>query len=286
MSSVKKRKDTLAARFSRNKMAVVSLFVFGTIFLMAVFAGVLARHDPAFIDKAFISDAPSRNYILGLDQIGRDNWSRLLHGARISLFIGVVSMIIFVGIGTILGAIAGYFGGLADSVISRLIDIIQAFPQLVICLVLVSLLGPGMGNILITIGLLGWTQIARIVRAEVKKLKSLEFVMASRISGTGTLTIIFREIVPNLLPPILVAATFGVASSILMESSLSFLGLGVQPPAPSWGQMMKAAESLTILRTKPHMWMPPGIMILLTVLSINFIGEGLREALDPKMKID
>jgi peptide/nickel transport system permease protein len=253
---------------------------------MAVFAGQLTQYDPAFIDKEITTDEPSTEHIIGTDQLGRDNWSRLLYGARISLFVGVLSMMIFIVIGTVLGALAGYCGGIVDALISRLIDIILSFPQLVICLVLVSFLGPGLKNILVTIGGLGWTQIARIVRAEVKKYKTLDFVMASEISGTPKLFIIFREIVPNVFPMILVAATFGVASSILMESMLSFLGMGVQSPTPSWGQMMKAAESLSILRSKFYMWFPPGIMIFLTVISVNFIGEGLREALDPKMKLD
>jgi peptide/nickel transport system permease protein len=271
-------------QFLRHRLAVVSTIVFLIIVASAICAPLLVRYDPAYIDPTVFDEAPSHNHPLGTDRVGRDVLSRLVYGGRVSLSVGVVAVLIFVGIGILLGSLAGYYGKGVDSAISRFIDIVLSFPQLMLILVLVSLLGPGLRNIMLVIGLLGWPQVARIVRGEFLRLRVQDFVMAARVVGSTNRRIIIRHFLPNAMGPILVAATFGVASSILTESALSFLGLGVQPPTPSWGQMLNEAQSLTILESKPWLWVPPGIMILISVLSINFIGDGLRDALDPQLR--
>ena len=271
-------------RYRKHRLAMISTVVFLAIVLMAVFAPFIAPYDPTYIDPTAFDQSPSREHPLGTDRVGRDVLSRLIYGGRVSLSVGIGAVLIFVLIGTFLGALAGYYGGWLDSLISRFIDIVLSFPQLMLILVLVSLLGPGLSNIMLVIGLLGWPQVARIVRGEFLRLRHQDFVMAATVVGSRGRRIMVRHFLPNAMGPILVAATFGVASSILTESALSFLGLGVQPPAASWGQMLNEAQSLTILESKPWMWVPAGIMILISVLSVNFIGDGLRDALDPQLR--
>lgn len=271
-------------RFKRHRLAMISTVVFGIIVFLAIFADFIAPYDPAYIDPLVFDERPGPGHWLGTDRVGRDVLSRLIYGGRVSLSVGVVAVAIYMVIGTILGSIAGYYGGWVDSVISRLIDIVLSFPTLMLILVLVSLLGPGLRNIMLVLGFLGWPQVARIVRAEFMRLRVQDFVMAAEVIGATNRRIIVRHIMPNAMGPMLVAATFGVANAILSESALSFLGLGVQPPTPSWGQMLNEAQSLTILESKPWLWMPAGMMILLSVLSINFIGDSLRDALDPQLR--
>lgn len=271
-------------RFIRHRLALISSIVLLAIVLIAAAADVLAPYDPAFIDPLVFDEAPTPAHPLGTDRIGRDVLSRLIHGGRISLSVGVVAVSIYMVLGVVLGALAGYYGGWVDNVISRIIDIVLSFPTLMLILVLVSLLGPGLQNIMLVLGLLGWPQVARIVRGEVLRLRTNDFVWAARMIGSPNSRIITHHILPNAMGPMLVAATFGVASAILSESALSFLGLGVQPPTASWGQMLNDAQSLTILESKPWLWIPPGMMILISVLSINFIGDSLRDALDPQLR--
>jgi peptide/nickel transport system permease protein len=285
----KGRKDISMARlivmrFLRHRLAVVALFVFLLIVLSAIFASALSPYNPYKIDPVAFDQAPSAAHALGTDQVGRDVLSRLIYGGQVSLSVGVVAVAIFMAIGITLGSLAGYYGGWVDMIISRTTDIILSFPSLMLILVLVSVLGPGLQNIMLVLGLLGWPQIARIVRAEFMRLRVQDFIIAAQVIGVPTRRIIVRHIIPNVMGPILVGATFGVASSILSESGLSFLGLGVQPPSASWGQMLNAAQSLTILEQKPWLWIPPGAMILISVLSINFVGDGLRDALDPRLR--
>jgi peptide/nickel transport system permease protein len=271
-------------QFLRHRMAVISSVVLLVIVLMAVFAPLIAPYDPYYIDATVFDEGPTPAHPLGTDRIGRDVLSRLIYGGRVSLSVGVVAVCIYMLIGTLLGALAGYYGGWVDAVISRLIDILLSFPYLMLILVLVSLLGPGLGNIMLVLGFLGWPQVARIVRGEFMRLRANDFVLAATTIGVSNRRIITQHILPNAMGPMLVAATFGVATAILAESALSFLGLGVQPPTASWGQMLNEAQSLTILETKPWLWVPAGMMILISVLSINFIGDGLRDALDPQIR--
>jgi peptide/nickel transport system permease protein len=218
---------------------------------------------------------------VGTDSAGRDVLARLILGARVSLSVGVVAVAIYTALGLALGAISGYYGGWIDSLIMRLADVFMAFPRLIIIITLASLVGPSVYNVMLIIGLLGWPPVARIVRGMFLSLREREFVMAARVCGSTHSHIMFRHLLPNVMAPVIVAATFGMAGAILLEAGLSFLGLGVQPPMASWGNMLNAAQSLSILESMPWLWLPPGLLIAVTVLSLNFLGDGLRDALDP-----
>ena len=268
-------------KFFKHKLAVFGLIVFSLIVLMALLAPLLAPQSPYSVNGDF-ADQPSAEHLLGTDQVGRDLLSRLIYASRVSLAVGIGAVAIYVVIGTILGAVAGYFGKWVDMVIMRLTDVFMSFPYLMVILVLVSIMGPSLLNIILVIGLLGWPSVARIVRGSVLMIKEMDYVKAGVALGLPSWKILFQHILPNCLAPILVNATFGIASSIILEASLSFLGMGVQPPTASWGNMLNEAQSLTVLATQPWLWLPPGLMILLAVLSINFMGDGLRDAMDPK----
>jgi peptide/nickel transport system permease protein len=268
-------------RFRRHRLAMIGMVVLGILVILAVGAPLFARNDPNQTNIRYYRKGPSAAHILGNDSSGRDVWSRLLHAGRVSLSVGLVAVTIYTLIGLVLGALAGYYGGWVDSVIMRFADIVLSFPSLIIIITVVSVLGPSVWNVMLVIGLLGWPPIARILRGQFLSLREREFVLASRTVGAPNRQIITRHLLPNALAPIIVAATFGMASAILLEAGLSFLGLGVQPPTASWGNMLTDAQSLTVLESMPWLWIPPGIMIALAVLSINFIGDGLRDALDP-----
>jgi peptide/nickel transport system permease protein len=221
-------------------------------------------------------------HLLGTDQVGRDVLSRLIYGARVSLTVGLGTVAISVSIGTILGLISGYFGGKIDMLIMRITDIFMSFPDIVLILVVVSIMGPGLANIIIVIGLLRWPSVTRLVRGNVLSIKKMDFVKSAIVLGLKTPRILFLHILPITIAPVLVNATSGMASAIITEASLSFLGMGVQPPMSSWGNMITDAQSISVLTSQPWLWLPPGLLIVLCVLSINFIGDGLRDALDPK----
>jgi len=272
---------TIIRRFLKHKLALVGTSLFFILGLMAIFAPLLAPYDPNAIVGSF-NQAPSSAHLLGTDQMGRDVLSRLIFASRISLVIGIGAVTINILIGTIIGALAGYFGGWVDMTINRIMDMFMSFPSLMVILVLVTIIGPGLINIILVLGLLGWPFVARLVRGSILSLKEQDFVKAGVALGYSTPRIIFNHILPNTIAPILVNATFGAASAILAESSLSFLGMGVQPPSASWGNMLTTAQSITALTNQPWLWIPPGIMIVIAVLSINFMGDGLRDALDPK----
>lgn len=271
---------TVVRRFLKHRLAVVGLVVITLIILMAIFAPLLAPHSPYDVKNQFEAP-PSADHPLGTDQVGRDVLSRLIYASRVSLYVGLGAVAIYVLIGTVLGAVAGYFGKWVDNIIMRITDIFMSFPYLMVILVLVSVLGPNLFNITVVLGVLGWPQVARLVRGSVLSIKEMDYVKAGVALGYSTPKILFQHILPNTLSPILVNATFGIASAIIMESSLSFLGMGVQPPTASWGNMLTEAQSITVLSSQPWLWIPPGMMILLAVLSINFIGDGLRDALEP-----
>ena len=276
-----RRRSGVWQRFRRHRVALVGALILLVLTAGAVGAPVLAANDPYKVDISAYRKGPAENHPLGTDSSGRDVFSRLLYAGRVSLSVGLVAVGIYSVIGVILGAFSGFYGGWLDSSIMRLADIVLSFPSLILIITVVSVLGPSIYNIMLVIGLLGWPPIARIVRALFLSLREREFVLASRTVGVSNGRIIFRHLLPNALAPVIVAATFGMASAILLEAGLSFLGLGVQPPTPSWGNMLKDAQSLTVLESMPWLWIPPGTMIALAVLSINFIGDGLRDALDP-----
>jgi len=250
--------------------------------VLALFPAVFSFHDPNRIDIIRILDPPSGAHPLGTDDLGRDVLARMVHGARISLSVGFVAESIAIGIGLVIGLLAGYYGGRVDSVLMRIVDIMLCFPTFFLILAVIAFIGPSIWNIMVIIGVTGWMGVARLVRAETLSLKERDFVAAARAQGAGTGRIMFRHILPNTLAPILVAATLGVAGAILVESGLSFLGIGVQPPTPSWGNILTAGKD----NIEFAWWLSlfPGLAIFLTVLAYNLLGEGIRDAVDPRLK--
>lgn len=268
-------------RFRRHKLGVAGAIALGVMALAALLAPLIAPYDPNAVTDSF-GEGPSLRHWLGTDPIGRDMLSRLIYAARVSLAAGLGAMAIAAAIGTLLGLIAGYAGGWIDNVIMRVTDIFMAFPYLMLILVVASLVGPGLTNIILILGLLGWPAVARLVRGNVLAIKQADYVTAAVALGLSRTRILLRHILPNTVAPILIYATSGVAGAILDEAALSFLGLGVQPPDASWGNMLASAQSLTVLTSQPWLWVPPGVAIIVTVLAVNFVGDALRDALDPR----
>jgi len=271
-------------RFKRHKLALLSVIFLSTLIMIAIVVPIFNQSSVFNLNFSEILHPPSWKHPLGTDDLGRDVFARVIYGARVSLSVGIVAVCISTAIGIILGAISGYMGGKVDMLVMRFTDTIMCFPYFVIIMALVSVLGPSLLNTMLAIGFLSWPRTARITRGQFLYLKEKQFVEADKCLGIKESTIIFSHLLFNALSPVLVSATFDMANAILMESSLSFLGLGVQVPIPSWGMMLREASTLRILKNMHWMWIPPGIMITLTVLSINFIGDGLRDAMDPKMK--
>lgn len=271
-------------RFLRNRLAVAGLVVLFAIILVAVLADVIALQSPFSTNLRALGKPPSQQYILGTDTAGRDVFARLVHGARISLVVGLGAVAIYIVLGTVLGLFSGYYGGWIDAIIMRLVDTAMSLPTLLLVLMLVTITEPSLVNIIIAIAISRWPGITRLVRGQVLTAKQNEYVTAAHALGASPVRIMFRHLFPNILAPVIVAASFGVASAILSEAALSFLGLGVRPPTPTWGTMLNEAQSLSVLAEMPWFWIPPGFMIALSVLCINFVGDGLRDALDPRMK--
>lgn len=268
--------------FTRNRLAVCAGIVVGILVVLAVLAPLLAPWDPNKPDTRRILAGPSASHWLGTDQLGRDVLSRVLYGARISLAVGFISVGIAAVIGIILGSAAGYHGGLADAVIMRVVDLMLVFPRFFLLLAVLAFLQPSIWTIMAVIGVTGWMGVARLVRAEFLTLKEREFVIWSESVGASASRVIFRHILPNAMAPVLVAMTLGIPAAILTESGLSFLGLGVQPPYATWGNILNdGKDSIEIA-----WWMTvyPGLAILVTVLSYNLLGEGIRDALDPRLR--
>jgi peptide/nickel transport system permease protein len=270
-------------RFLRHRLAIVGVVLVAIIIVMAVAAPVLTPWQPNRID--FVTGSrqpPSSLHVLGTDVVGRDVWSRVLFGARTSVTVGLGAVGLYLMIGTILGMIAGFYGGAFDQLIMRFTDTILSIPPLLLIIVFVSVIGPSIGSVILVIALLGWPVTCRLVRGQLLVLRESEFITAARVVGAPDRTILFRHMLPNALGPLTVVATFGVATAVLLESSLSFLGLGVRPPEASWGNLITEAISPVVLNTLPWQWMPAAIAITATVLGVNFIGDGLRDAIDPK----
>ncbi|MDR1776404.1 MAG: ABC transporter permease [Desulfovibrio sp.] len=271
------------ARFAfHNVMLFFGLAVVLLMSLAAVFAPVLAPYPPSALHLDHILEPPSSRFWLGTDRLGRDVFSRMLFGGRVSLWVGFVAVGISVSIGTVLGLISGYFRSWVDEVIMRAVDIMLCFPSFFLILAVIAFLEPNMTNIMIVIGLTSWMGVARLVRAEALSLREREFVAAAKLAGLPSWRILFRHILPNALAPVLITATLGIAGAILVESSLSFLGLGVQPPTASWGNMLMEGKS--VIGIAPWLSVYPGMAILLTVLGYNLLGENLRDMLDPRIK--
>ena len=250
--------------------------------LAALCAPLIAPYPPTAQHLDNILEPPSSRFWLGTDRLGRDVFSRLLYGGRVSLWVGFVAVGISISIGTVLGLISGYFRRWVDEAIMRMVDIMLCFPSFFLILAVIAFLEPDLTNIMVVIGLTSWMGVTRLVRAEALSLREREFVAAARLAGSPTRRILFRHILPNALAPVLITATLGVAGAILVESSLSFLGLGVQPPTASWGNMLM--EGKTVIENAPWLSVYPGLAILITVLGYNLLGESLRDLLDPRLK--
>ena len=269
-------------RFRKNRLAVIGLLTIIILSLLALFAPIIAPYDPAEIDLFRVQEPPSRDHLLGTDELGRDVLTRILYGSRVTLVVGVCAMFISIIVGSVLGSIAGFYGGKIDNVIMRIVDIFLSFPTLFLLIILAAYIEVTILGMILIIGGTSWMPVARLVRGEFLSLKEKEFVEGARALGAKDRKIIARHILPNTMAPLIVAATLGVAYAIIYESSLSFLGVGIKAPAATWGNMLTNAQQDIFQAPWLAVW--PGLMISITVLAINFVGDGLRDALDPKLK--
>ena len=273
-------------RFLRHRVALGGAVVVALLLSAALFAPALAPQDPTLLDTSmrFLAPFADPRFPLGTDELGRDTLSRLVHGGRVSLTVGLVAMATTVLTGAMIGIAAGYLGGAADTLLMRFVDTMLCFPQVFLLLVVAAFVPPTLLSISLVIGLTSWMEVSRIVRAEILNLKEQDFVAAARALGASRARIMFRELLPNAAAPILVAATLKVASAVLMESYISYLGYGVQPPLASWGNMLTNAQGY--FDTVPWLAVLPGVAITATVMGFNFLGDGLRDALDPRLRMD
>jgi peptide/nickel transport system permease protein len=271
----------IGRRFARNRLSLAGAAVVVCLVFVSVAAPLIAPYDPTVIDVYNVLSPPSSTHLLGTDELGRDLLSRIIWGSRVSLKVGFVAVGIAIFIGILIGAVAGFYGGIADMILMRFVDMMLAFPTFFLILAVIAILEPSIFTIMAVIGITSWMDVARLVRAEFLTLKERDFVEAARAVGVNNIRLMFRHILPNALSPVFVAATFGIAGAILVESGLSFLGLGVQPPDPSWGNILTSGKD----NIEIAWWLSlfPGLAILVTVLSYNLIGEGLRDALDPRL---
>ena len=283
--ALRRSRRTLWLRFRRHKLAVIGLAILAVFVTAAAFAPVISG-DPYFVDLGARRLAPSFSHVLGTDFSGRDVYARLVHAGRVSLSVGLVAAIISSVIGTIFGLISGYVGGWSDNLIQRAVEVVMTIPTFFALLILVSLIGASIWNLMIVIGALGWTGKTRLVRGQVLSLKEMDFVTAARALGASHRRMMFIHILPGVMPYVVVSATLTLAGAILTESGLSFLGLGIKPPIATWGNMMTGAQSLHVLQFQPWLWLPPGVAISATVIAVNFLGDGLRDALDPRTRIE
>ena len=269
-------------QYRKNKLAVFGALIIAVLTLGAIFSPVITQYDPNEIDLSEIYQPPSWQHPFGTDMNGRDVFARVLFGARISMSVGFISSGLAGLIGVLIGAVAGFFGGKIDSFLMRLVDLILCIPSFFLLLMVIAMLEPNIYNVMIVIALTSWPGLARMVRAEVLSIRERDFIQAAIALGIGRWRIIWRHVIPNVMAPVFVAITLGVAAAILVESGLSFLGLGVQPPTPSWGNIL--AQGRSVMQFAWWMTVFPGLAIFLTVLCYNLIGEGLRDALDPRLR--
>jgi peptide/nickel transport system permease protein len=272
-------------RFRQHKLAVLATFILLVILILSFGAPLFTKYQPIQIDLASRNQPPSREHIFGTDTLGRDVWTRTLHGGRVSLMVGLIAAGISITLGVVLGALSGYFCGAADMIIMRLTDVIMTFPPIIIMLTVAAFMGPGLANVILIIGGLKWPATTRLIRGQFLSLKNLEFIQAAHALGLPDWIIIVRHSLPNTIAPLMANITFAFSSAILAEAGLSFLGIGVPLPTPTWGNMMEDARNLIILQNQPWMWIPPAIFTLVTILCINFIGDGLRDAFDPQQLV-
>jgi peptide/nickel transport system permease protein len=268
-----------------NRLTYIGIAIAVIFVLAAVFAPFVATHDVAAQDLSIRYAAPSTTHWFGTDALGRDIFSRVVYGARISLQVGIVVVTVSSIIGIIIGSIAGFYGGIVDMFLSGYVfNVFLAFPGLLLAIALVAVLGAGLGKLIFALCVIGWVGYARVMRGQVLKVREYDFVQAARALGAGNFRILFTHILPNAVQPLIVQASLGMAGAVLSEASLSFLGLGIPPPAPSWGTMLEESRGFDVLYSAPHVFLFPALAIALTVLAFNFIGDGLREYLDPKQR--
>jgi peptide/nickel transport system permease protein len=269
-----------------NRLTIVGIFIVAVLLIVAACAPLLTSYEVGATDLSIRYLPPSADHLFGTDATGRDIFTRVIYGARISLQVGVTVVAVSAFIGTFLGAIAGYYGGWVDRIVSGYVfNVFLAFPGLLLAIAMVAFLGAGLNKLILALCIIGWVGYARLIRGQVLKVREYDFVQAARALGAGDARILFRHILPNAVQPLIVQASLGMAGAVLSEASLSFLGLGVPPPAPSWGVMIEEARDLSTLQAAPHALIFPGIAIALTVLAFNFIGDGLREYLDPRQRV-
>jgi peptide/nickel transport system permease protein len=280
--TMKSSKKLALQQLKKNKMAIIGLIIIISLAFIAFFAPFIAPHDPIEqnLDKRLLT--PCREYPMGTDDLGRCLLSRIIYGARVSLKLGVIVVGIITVIGVTLGLISGYYGGIVDEIIMRLVDVVLAFPGIILALAIAGALGPGLFNVMLALAMVGWTGLARVVRGSVLSVKQKEFVESARALGCSDLHIMTRHILPNVMAPVIVLATLDMAFIILAAAGLSFLGLGAQPPTPEWGSMLNNGRAF--MRTAPHLTTFPGLAIMVAVLAFNFLGDGLRDALDPRQQ--
>jgi peptide/nickel transport system permease protein len=272
-------------RFRQHKLALIASVALLIIMVLSFGAPLFTPYGPMQINLKARNQAPSRDHIMGTDLLGRDVWTRTLYGGRVSLAVGLTAATISVGIGVLLGSISGYFGKLPDMIIMRITDVMMTFPPIIIMLTLAAFIGPGIMNVILIIGGLRWPATTRLIRGQMLSLKNFEFIQAAHAQGLPDWIIIIRHSLPNTIAPLMANITFAVSAAILSEAGLSFLGLGIPLPTPTWGNMMQDARNLIILQNQPWMWLPPAMFTLLTILCINFIGDGLRDAFDPQQLV-
>ncbi len=282
----KKRSQLLEVwiRLRKNKAAIIGLIIMILLILVALFADVIADYETKVKKQDIVNmlEPPSREHIFGTDEFGRDIFARIIHGSRVSLRVGVISVSIALAVGGALGSIAGFYGGKVDNIIMRFMDILMAIPSLMMAITVMAALGTSIINLMISIGISFVPTYSRVVRSAVLSVKDQEFIEAARAIGAKNGTIIWSEVLPNCMAPIIVQVTLNVATAILSVSTLSFIGLGIQPPAPEWGNMLSGGRPY--LRDAPHLCIFPGLAIIVTILSLNLLGDGLRDSLDPKLK--
>lgn len=275
-------KFVILRRLLSNKRAALGMIILILELLAVIIIPLFWRVEPNITDPLAFNTPPNAAHILGTDDVGRDIFARILFGGRVSLFVGITSTLIGILIGLPLGLFSGYYRGICEAAVMRCADIFMSFPSMILVLVLVSVFGPSVMTVTLVIGVLNWTQVAKLIHGNVVAVRKKEYIESARADGTRNITIIFREILPNVLAPVWISMAFTTAHGILTESALSFLGVGIQPPDASWGNIIYAAQSPMVLTMRPWVWIPAGICLFITVISINLLGEGIRDALDPK----
>ena len=279
-----KRKTEFFKKFRKHKLANVGLIIIIIEILMVTFLPIILGLDPYSIDSTGFNQAPCAKHILGTDDIGRDLFARVLYGGRVSLIVGICSTIISIIIGLPLGILAGYYRGIIENIVMRLADIFMSIPAMVLILVIVAVFEPSIITIIVVIGITGWTGVAKLIYGNVLSVRNKEYVEAARAIGTKDREIIMRYVLPNSIAPLWMSVAFRISQAIMTESGLSFLGAGIQSPQASWGNIIYAAQNLVVLTKRWWVWVPAGVLLMITIICINLVGEGLRDALDPKMK--